>query len=122
VADELLRSNLIELWTEMGPQTDRVLLGGGYGLYLKQLHLAGQNERTLMPPTSGLNHVQPRSSICFCLLSWSATVTACNHCATHWTGSTIRSLRALSTCSFSRRYRLSKIWGPPLISWTGPGR
>jgi hypothetical protein len=49
VADELLRSSLVELWSGLGGQADRLWLGGGYGLYLKQLHLAETGVRTLIP-------------------------------------------------------------------------
>ena len=41
-------TGLAELIDALGPLTDRVLLAGGYGLYLKQLHLASLNQKTLI--------------------------------------------------------------------------
>lgn len=47
--DVLLRTSLLDLLHEMGPDADGILLGGGYGLYLKQLHLAEADQPTLIP-------------------------------------------------------------------------
>jgi len=46
--DELLRTSLLDLLCTLGEDARGVLLGGGYGLYLKQLHLAEARERTLI--------------------------------------------------------------------------
>lgn len=46
--DELLRTSLLDLLHALGENVHGVLLGGGYGLYLKQLHLAGAGKRTLV--------------------------------------------------------------------------
>ncbi|MCC7349134.1 MAG: hypothetical protein IT446_01070 [Phycisphaerales bacterium] len=46
--DHLLRSNLLDLLHALGHDARGVLLGGGYGLYLKQLHLARSGVRTLI--------------------------------------------------------------------------
>lgn len=39
----------MDLWQTLGPTAHQVLLGGGYGLYLKQLHLAATDRPTLVP-------------------------------------------------------------------------
>lgn len=41
-------TGLAELIDALGPLADRVLLAGGYGLYLKQLHLADLDQETLI--------------------------------------------------------------------------
>lgn len=46
--DSLLRSNLLDLLHALGNDAQGILLGGGYGLYLKQLHLAQAGVRTLI--------------------------------------------------------------------------
>lgn len=46
--DGLLRTSLLDLLYTLGAHVQGVLLGGGYGLYLKQLHLAGAGGRTLI--------------------------------------------------------------------------
>jgi hypothetical protein len=48
VNDVLLRTSLLDLLHALGPDADGILLGGGYGLYLKQLHLAETGQRTLI--------------------------------------------------------------------------
>ena len=58
--DAPLRTTLLELLDALGPVAARVLLGGGYGLYLKQLHIAAVGGRTLIdtavwPPPRGTN-------------------------------------------------------------------
>lgn len=44
----LLTTSLLDLWTLLGETAQRVLLGGGYGLYLKQQHLAEARVQTLI--------------------------------------------------------------------------
>ncbi len=46
--DDVLRTNLLDLLHALGDDAQRILLGGGYGLYLKQLHLSAAGERTLI--------------------------------------------------------------------------
>lgn len=46
--DALLRSSLLDLFSALGNSAFGVLIGGGYGLYLKQLHLAATSQRTLV--------------------------------------------------------------------------
>lgn len=46
--DSLLRTSLLDLLHALGNDANGLLLGGGYGLYLKQLHLAGASVRTLI--------------------------------------------------------------------------
>ena len=46
--DDVLRTNLLDLLHALGDDAQRILLGGGYGLYLKQLHLAEAGVRTLI--------------------------------------------------------------------------
>lgn len=46
--DSLLRTSLLDLLHAFGNDANGLLLGGGYGLYLKQLHLAGAGVRTLI--------------------------------------------------------------------------
>lgn len=46
--DSLLRSNLLDLLHELGNDAQGILLCGGYGLYLKQLHLTQAGVRTLI--------------------------------------------------------------------------
>jgi virulence-associated protein VapD len=48
VNDNLLRTSLLDLLHALGNDANGILLGGGYGLYLKQLHLAGAGVRTLI--------------------------------------------------------------------------
>jgi len=43
-----LRTSLLDLLHALGDDARGILLGGGYGLYLKQLHLAEAGERTLI--------------------------------------------------------------------------
>ena len=50
--DDLLRTSLLDFWHALGDDARGVLLGGGYGLYLKQLHLAETAARTLLPGDS----------------------------------------------------------------------
>lgn len=47
--DELLRTSLLDLLHAVGEEAHGMLLGGGYGLYLKQVHLAQAGQRTLVP-------------------------------------------------------------------------
>lgn len=46
--DSLLRTSLLDLLHALGNDANGLLLGGGYGLYLEQLHLAGAGVRTLI--------------------------------------------------------------------------
>lgn len=46
---DVLRASLLELLHALGGESQRVLLAGGYGLYLKQLHLAEVGRNTLIP-------------------------------------------------------------------------
>lgn len=46
--DDVLRAGLLDLLHALGDDAHRILLGGGYGLYLKQLHLAEAGVRTLI--------------------------------------------------------------------------
>lgn len=46
--DILLRTSLLDLLHALGNDAHGILLGGGYGLYLKQLHLAQAGVRTLI--------------------------------------------------------------------------
>lgn len=46
--DSLLRTSLLDLLHALGNDAHGILLGGGYGLYLKQLHLAETDVRTLI--------------------------------------------------------------------------
>ena len=46
--DDVLRASLLDLLHALGDDAHRILLGGGYGLYLKQLHLAEAGVRTLI--------------------------------------------------------------------------
>lgn len=46
--DSLLRTSLLDLLHALGNDAQGILLGGGYGLYLKQLHLAEAGVRTLI--------------------------------------------------------------------------
>ncbi len=46
--DSLLRTSLLDLLHALGDDAQGILLGGGYGLYLKQLHLAEAGVRTLI--------------------------------------------------------------------------
>ena len=46
--DSLLRTSLLDLLHTLGSDAQGILLGGGYGLYLKQLYLAGTGVRTLI--------------------------------------------------------------------------
>jgi hypothetical protein len=48
VNDSLLRTSLLDLLHALGNDAQGILLGGGYGLYLKQLHLAKTGVRTLI--------------------------------------------------------------------------
>jgi len=43
--DRLLRTSLLDLLHALGNDAPGLLLGGGYGLYLKQLHLAAAGVR-----------------------------------------------------------------------------
>ena len=49
MAADVLKTSLLDLWDAIGPAANRILLGGGYGLYLKQQHLAQAGESTLIP-------------------------------------------------------------------------
>jgi len=51
---------LIELASELGAQKIKLILAGGYGLYLKQLQMQSSLERTLI---NSDNWTQPRSTI-----------------------------------------------------------
>lgn len=46
--DSLLRTGLLDLLNALGADAQGILLGGGYGLYLKQIHLADAGVRTLI--------------------------------------------------------------------------
>lgn len=46
--DAPLRTGLLDLLHALGQDANGVLLGGGYGLYLKQLHVAEAGQRTLI--------------------------------------------------------------------------
>lgn len=46
--DSLLRTSLLDLLHALGNDANGLLLGGGYGLYLKQLHLPEAGVRTLI--------------------------------------------------------------------------
>lgn len=48
MSDSLLRTSLLDLLHALGDDAHGILLGGGYGLYLKQLHLAQLGLRTLI--------------------------------------------------------------------------
>ena len=48
MVDDPLQAALLDLWQQVPEPRDHVLLGGGYGLYLKQQHLASAGERTLI--------------------------------------------------------------------------
>jgi hypothetical protein len=48
VNDDFLRTSLLDLLHALGDRAHGILLGGGYGLYLKQLHLAEAGVRTLI--------------------------------------------------------------------------
>lgn len=50
--DDVLRTNLLDLLHALGDDARGILLGGGYGLYLKQLHLAESGVRTLIDAES----------------------------------------------------------------------
>jgi hypothetical protein len=45
---DLLKAGLLELHKELPSGDIRLIVGGGYGLYLKQQHLQHQNQRTLL--------------------------------------------------------------------------
>jgi len=49
MADDILRAALVELVQAALNAGIRVFLGGGYGLYLKQVHLATSTQRTFLP-------------------------------------------------------------------------
>ena len=49
MTDEL-RTALVDLLHELDPAGIKLMLGGGYGLFLKQEHLAREGTRTLIPP------------------------------------------------------------------------
>jgi len=49
MADDSLRNALIELVRATSAHGITIFLGGGYGLYLKQVHLTSKQERTLLP-------------------------------------------------------------------------
>jgi hypothetical protein len=44
-----LSTSMLDLWHAMGDAADRVLLGGGYGLYLKQQQMSESGVDTLIP-------------------------------------------------------------------------
>lgn len=46
--NDLLTTSLLDLWSALGQTAQRVLLGGGYGLYLKQQHLTQARVATLI--------------------------------------------------------------------------
>jgi len=46
--NDYLRTSLLDLLHALGDDVRGIFLGGGYGLYLKQLHLAEAGERTLI--------------------------------------------------------------------------
>lgn len=47
--DILLRTSLLDLFHLLGANAHGILLGGGYGLYIKQLHLMDSMQPTLIP-------------------------------------------------------------------------
>ncbi len=49
MADNALRTALVELVRAASADGIRVFLGGGYGLYLKQVHLMAAGVRTVLP-------------------------------------------------------------------------
>jgi len=49
MADDPLRTALVDLIRATSAAGIRVFLGGGYGLYLKQIHLASTQQRTFLP-------------------------------------------------------------------------
>jgi hypothetical protein len=49
MADDTLRTALVELVRAASIDGIRIYLGGGYGLYLKQLHLVASRTRTFLP-------------------------------------------------------------------------
>lgn len=49
MADDVLRAALVELVRAASNAGIRIFLGGGYGLYLKQVHLAASQQRTFLP-------------------------------------------------------------------------
>lgn len=49
MADDTLRTALIDLVRAVSADGIRVFLGGGYGLYLKQVHLMETGQRTFLP-------------------------------------------------------------------------
>lgn len=49
MADDTLKGALIELIRSCSEHRLRLFLGGGYGLYLKQVHLTTSKERTVLP-------------------------------------------------------------------------
>ena len=49
MADDTLRTALVDLIRAVSAAGIRVFLGGGYGLYLKQIHLASTQQRTFLP-------------------------------------------------------------------------
>lgn len=46
--DSLLMTSLLDLWAALGIHQKDVLLGGGYGLYLKQLYMQQEGQPTLI--------------------------------------------------------------------------
>jgi hypothetical protein len=49
MADDTLRAALVDLVRAASTQGITVFLGGGYGLYLKQIHLTSTQQRTFLP-------------------------------------------------------------------------
>ncbi len=59
--DDVLKATLLDILYELRDSDFTLLIGGGYGLFLKQLHLAssGQTQTLFAPET----WPQPRSSL-----------------------------------------------------------
>lgn len=52
MAADILNAALIELLRAASTAGIRIFLGGGYGLYLKQVHLTASQQRTFLPVKS----------------------------------------------------------------------
>jgi hypothetical protein len=50
MSDEALRTSLLDLHFELQKTQVPLILGGGYGLFLRQMNLAELNQKTLIPP------------------------------------------------------------------------
>ena len=66
-----LQTSLLDLLHEMEGADIKLIIGGGFGIYLKTDHVRRLGMRTLRG--NGLNRVPPTTSICFsvrsCLLN-----------------------------------------------------